>query len=86
MILRVVHIIPLIYGEFNEDLILKVREKVDLLSLDVQGFLRRIELDGELKYYDCPEKEVVLPIVDILKTNQKEAFTITNIMILKSLY
>jgi sugar/nucleoside kinase (ribokinase family) len=75
---KIVHITPLIYGELDEDIIYKLRERVDLLSLDVQGFLRKVSQNKELKYYDWEKKDEFLSILDILKVDQNEAAILTN--------
>jgi len=75
---KIVLITPLMYGEFNENFIPQLREKADILSLDAQGFLRRVSPDGELRYHDWAKKEELLPLVDILKVDLKEALVLSN--------
>jgi sugar/nucleoside kinase (ribokinase family) len=75
---KVVHIAPSMYGEFDETFIPQIREKADLLSLDAQGFVRKVSPDGELRYHDWEKKEEFLPLIDILKVDLKEASVLTN--------
>jgi len=75
---KIVHVTPLIYGEFNEDFIQQIRQTVDILSLDAQGFMRRPDADGKLSYYDWARKNEILPILDVLKVDQNEAEILTN--------
>ena len=47
------------------------------IGLDVQGFVRVLE-KGELVYRDWEEKFDILPLVDFLKTDLKEAEILTS--------
>ncbi len=68
-----VHITPLWYGEFPEDLIPKIREKAKILSGDAQGFLRNVEDDGSMVYRDWERKGDFLPYFDVFKLDAREA-------------
>ncbi len=72
---KVYHIAPLIKGEVGKEIIRFLKEKA-LIGLDVQGFVRVQEGD-ELVYRDWDEKREVLPLVDFLKTDLKEAKILT---------
>ena len=71
-----VHVTPLWYGEFPENLVPKLREKVSILSGDAQGFLRHVE-KGEMVYRDWEKKKEYLPMFDVFKVDIKEAEVLT---------
>ncbi|HID16555.1 MAG TPA: hypothetical protein EYP16_07140 [Candidatus Atribacteria bacterium] len=72
----VYHIAPLIKGEVGIDVISFLKKKAKI-GLDVQGFVRVLE-KGELVYRDWEEKFDILPLVDFLKTDLKEAEILTS--------
>lgn len=78
---KVCHVNPLWYGEFPEELITKLREKVDFLSGDAQGFVRAPE-NGKLVYRDWRKKEH-LRFFDLFKVDIKEAAVLTGTKDLK---
>nr|7E4L_A Chain A, PfkB domain-containing protein [Thermotoga maritima MSB8]7E4L_B Chain B, PfkB domain-containing protein [Thermotoga maritima MSB8] len=71
-----VHINPLWYGEFPEDLIPVLRRKVMFLSADAQGFVRVPE-NEKLVYRDWEMKEKYLKYLDLFKVDSREAETLT---------
>ncbi len=72
---KVYHIAPLIKGEVEKDVI-EFLKKGAMIGLDVQGFVR-VEENGELIYKDWEEKVEILPLVDFLKADLKEAEILT---------
>ncbi len=72
----VVHITPLWHGEFPEELLEKIRERVEVLSADAQGFLRNVSESGEMYYKDWERKDL-LKILDVFKLDVKEAKILT---------
>jgi sugar/nucleoside kinase (ribokinase family) len=64
-------------GEVNAELIQELRNKNTLLAADVQGFVRVKAPDGTLVYDAWPQKQQVLPYIDILKTDAVEARMLT---------
>ncbi len=72
---RVYHIAPLIKGEIEREVIMYLKEKAQI-GLDVQGFVR-VQKGEELVYRDWEEKKEILPLVDFLKTDLKEAEMLT---------
>ncbi|MCD6551445.1 MAG: carbohydrate kinase, partial [Thermotoga sp.] len=64
---EIVHINPLWYGEFPEELIPVLRERVRFLSADAQGFLR-VEESGKLVYKDWEHKDY-LSYFDLFKVD-----------------
>ena len=73
---KVYHIAPLIKGEVEKDIIEFLKKKAKI-GLDVQGFVRS-QRKEELIYEDWKEKEEILPLVDFLKADLKEAEILTN--------
>jgi sugar/nucleoside kinase (ribokinase family) len=63
-------------GEVTLEVIRELRKKEAILSADVQGFIRIVQ-DGRLIFKDWPEKEKVLAMVDVLKTDAVEAELLT---------
>jgi sugar/nucleoside kinase (ribokinase family) len=68
---------PSTRGEVGLDVIEELRRKQALLAADVQGFVRVISGDGTLKYDPWPEKQQIVPLFDILKTDAVEAEALT---------
>jgi len=71
------HITPLWYGEFPENLIELLRKRSSFLSIDAQGFVRRVREDGEMVREDWENKEKYMRYVDLLKVDSKEAEVLT---------
>jgi sugar/nucleoside kinase (ribokinase family) len=63
-------------GEVALEVIEELRKKETILAADVQGFIRVVR-DGKLVFEDWPEKEKVLSMVDVLKTDAVEAELLT---------
>ncbi len=68
-----------IRDEVTFDVLGALGEKAALLALDVQGFLRVVASNGLLAYAHWPEKERVLALVDVLKTDAVEAEFLTGV-------
>jgi sugar/nucleoside kinase (ribokinase family) len=66
------HVGPLTNLEVTPDFLREVSSRGNLVSLDVQGLLRKIHR-GEVTEGDWPEKDRGLAHVDILKANEIEA-------------
>lgn len=64
-------------GEASVEFMRALREKSDVLSADVQGFVRVVGEDGRLRYEPWPEQADVLALIDILKTDAVEAEFLT---------
>lgn len=69
------HLGSLLANDFSPDLIRHLSTK-GLVSLDAQGFLRRVE-DTNVLACDWYEKETCLKNVDILKVNEHEMHVLT---------
>ena len=54
-----------------------MRERAELLALDVQGYVRVVTGAGRLAYEAWPEQAAVLALVDVLKTDAVEAEFLT---------
>lgn len=65
-----------IRGEVGLDVIQALAKKDTVLAVDVQGFVRVLRA-GKLVHEPWPEKESVLALVDILKTDAVEAERLT---------
>ena len=72
----IIHLGPLLNDDFSIDTI-KTFDKNQLLSLDVQGFLRTVKDDGHVIPVDWQEKEAVLKNIHFLKANEYELKTMT---------
>ncbi len=68
---------PSIRGEVPLDVIQEIKKKNAFVSIDVQGFIRVIREDGVLVYAPWPQKEAVLALADVLKTDAVEAEFLT---------
>jgi len=78
----IVHINPLSYGEFPDELIPKIKEmnpSVQYLVADAQGFIRHIDVEneGKISYEDWRAKEKYLKYFDLFKVDDKEAAVLT---------
>lgn len=64
-------------GEAPIEVLETLRAKGGLLCADVQGFVRVVTEDGQLRYETWPEQAAVLGLIDILKTDAVEAEFLT---------
>ena len=72
---KVFHIAPLIKGEVGKSVIEFLSKKAKI-GLDVQGFVR-VQKGNELVYEDWNEKYDILPLINFLKADLKEAEILT---------
>jgi sugar/nucleoside kinase (ribokinase family) len=73
---HIFHLGPLLAGDIPVDII-KVLSKKGKVSLDVQGYLRRVE-NEKVYSMDWAAKKEALQYVDILKANESEMNVLTN--------
>lgn len=73
---RAAHVGPLTASELDKGLITKLRQRVQLLALDVQGYLRRIE-DEEVHLGEWTDAQEILQHVDIVKADDQEAMAVS---------
>lgn len=66
------HVGPLTSADVSLELLKALSPKANLISLDVQGLLRRV-INGEVRETDWQDKAEGLGYVDILKANEHEA-------------
>jgi sugar/nucleoside kinase (ribokinase family) len=66
-----------IRGEVSADTVQAMKSRSQRLALDVQGFVRVVTPEGRLAYAAWPERERVLGMTDILKTDAVEAEFLT---------
>ena len=66
-----------IRGEVSPATVRAMKERSQRLALDVQGFVRVVSPEGRLRYESWPEREAVLGMTDILKTDAVEAEFLT---------
>lgn len=66
-----------IRGEVSLPVVKTIRERAELLGVDVQGFVRIVTPEGKLAYQGWPEISEVLSLVDVLKTDAVEAEFLT---------
>ncbi len=66
-----------IRGEVSPSTVRAMKERSTRLALDVQGFVRIVSPEGRLRYEAWPERDTVLAMVDILKTDAVEAESLT---------
>jgi sugar/nucleoside kinase (ribokinase family) len=66
-----------IRGEVSADTVRAMKARSQRLALDVQGFVRVVTPEGRLAYAAWPERELVLGMTDILKTDAVEAEFLT---------
>lgn len=64
-------------GEVPLEVLRMLRERAELLALDVQGYVRVVTGEGRLRYEPWPEQASVLALVDVLKTDAVEAEFLT---------
>jgi hypothetical protein len=58
-------------GEVPLPVLQMLRERAELLALDVQGYVRVVTGAGRLAYEAWPEQAAVLALVDVLKTRRR---------------
>ncbi|MGC8971799.1 MAG: PfkB family carbohydrate kinase [bacterium] len=75
----IIHISGLWHGEISETFIEKLRKKTDTLGLDAQGFLRDVDIEGNMVYKDWEYKERYLPLIDVFKVDSRESEILTGI-------
>lgn len=64
-------------GEVPLAVLQDLRERAELLAVDVQGYVRVVTDAGRLAYGAWPEQAAVLALVDVLKTDAVEAEFLT---------
>lgn len=73
---RIFHLGSLLADDFSLDIIKALSQKADI-SLDVQGFLRKVDGYGNVIACDWKEKKEALQYITILKANETELETLT---------
>jgi len=71
-----VHLGPLLPDDLPLAVLRALRSRATLISLDVQGYARRL-VDGEVRSADWPDKRAGLACIDILKADAEEAEALT---------
>jgi sugar/nucleoside kinase (ribokinase family) len=66
-----------IRGEVAPETVAAMKARCRRLALDVQGFVRVVSPEGRLRYEAWPDRERVLGMTDILKTDAVEAEFLT---------
>ncbi len=66
-----------IRGEVSAATVRALKARSQRLALDVQGFVRVVSAEGRLQYASWPERDRVLGMTDILKTDAVEAEFLT---------
>jgi sugar/nucleoside kinase (ribokinase family) len=69
------HLGPLLANDIPVEII-KVLSKKGKVSLDIQGYLRKV-VNKKVHSVDWPQKKALLPFVDILKANELEMEALT---------
>ncbi|MBL0355375.1 MAG: ribokinase [Chitinophagaceae bacterium] len=69
------HLGPLLAGDISIELIKSLAQRAKL-SLDVQGYLRKVE-NNNVVAVDWEDKMIALPYISILKANESEAAILT---------
>ncbi|MHA2351877.1 MAG: carbohydrate kinase family protein [Candidatus Thorarchaeota archaeon] len=72
----IIHFSPLSNNEIDKACYDVAREEGALISLDVQGYLRRISDDGLVSLQKWPESDEILGMVDVVKLHDSELQTI----------
>ncbi|MHA1965382.1 MAG: carbohydrate kinase family protein [Candidatus Thorarchaeota archaeon] len=72
----IIHFSPLSSSEIDKACYDVAREEGALISLDVQGYLRRISDDGLVSPQKWPESDEILGMVDVVKLHDSELRTI----------
>ncbi|MBM4398439.1 MAG: carbohydrate kinase [Deltaproteobacteria bacterium] len=74
----VIHVNPLWFGEFPDDLLPAARARAGVLAGDAQGFLRHVgDGEGRCSAHDWATKSRYLPLFDVFKADIGEATTLT---------
>jgi len=73
---RAVHLGPLLPDDLPLAVLRALRSRATLISLDVQGYARRL-VDGAVRSADWPDKRAGLACIDILKADAEEAEALT---------
>ena len=75
---KAVHLAGNADGEFPLAFIAAMRKKGRLLSLDMQGFVRQLEKDGQMiAFRDVPDKKTLAQYLDAMKLDALEAGILT---------
>ena len=74
----IVHLGSLLHDDFSLNLIKQLAAKHQL-SVDVQGFLRKVLENGDVVAADWAEKREALPYIHTLKANEEEMLVLTGI-------
>lgn len=74
---RAVHVGASVRGEVPADVVQHLKHRAEMVSLDVQGYLRTRNPNGMLVADQWPGKEEVLQYVDVLKADAAEAEHLT---------
>ncbi len=69
---RVVHFSPLSADEIDIDCFRHARSNASMTSLDVQGYIRSIDVDGKVVARDWKDRNQILSLVDIVKLHEEE--------------
>ena len=64
-------------GEISLEVIKELRKKNALIAADLQGFIRVVAPDGTLHNAEWEEKQEILPLIDVLKTDAGEGEFLT---------
>lgn len=72
------HLAGLVYRDFSDSMIPSL-SKLGRVAVDVQGYLRHVDSDneGRMFFEDWKEKKELLPFIDFLKTDAREAEILT---------
>lgn len=73
----IVHLAGISNHEFTLDFIRELKDAGYALSLDMQSFVRVIGEDGTIIFSDFPEKQQVVPLLDVVKLDVVEAEILT---------
>ncbi|MGH8250122.1 MAG: PfkB family carbohydrate kinase [Steroidobacteraceae bacterium] len=66
-----------IRGEVSLPTLQRMKDRCERMAIDVQGFVRVVSPEGRLRYEAWPERNQVLGMTDILKTDAVEAEFLT---------
>ncbi len=73
----IVHCCPLL-REIEISLLRQAAESASLISLDIQGYLRKIQ-EQEVRLTDWRDKKKILPLIDVVKADERELEAATSI-------
>ncbi len=68
----IVHFNPLFAEQVGEKAIIEARKKADMVSLDVQGFVRKAKVGKRMEHRPMKNAEKILKNVDLLKLSEIE--------------